>query len=200
MTNATGLPKKHWGWLLAAGMAYVPLGIISMVVPVASSFALTVVLSGVLLGAGVIHLIQAIKLRHESGRLIRFLQSILALVVGAIIFIYPSIGMMGIALTLSFYFLLGAAMQWLLATMMPPGGARGWVYASAVVSFIIGIYIVVTFPMSAFWVPGTLLGIELIFLGFGLIGFALSIREPNKTSRPSKPSKHLRGELQGRPT
>jgi uncharacterized membrane protein HdeD (DUF308 family) len=191
---ATRLGQK-WSWLFAAGLAYVGLGIVALMVPAASSLGLILVLGGFLVAGGIVHLIQAVQLRDKQGGLVRFLQSIVALAIGAFVLWHPGVGMLGITLALSFYFLVSAVMQWLLAWAMPMGSARGWFYMGVAVSFMFGVYIILTLPISAFWVPGTLLGIEFLFSGSGLIGLAIATRKLYRKSigLDNKTSSHFSG-------
>ncbi|MGZ3745081.1 MAG: HdeD family acid-resistance protein [Pseudobdellovibrionaceae bacterium] len=201
LDEATSVLGRNWGWMFAAGVAYICLGVFALLVPTASTIGLTFALACLFIATGIIQFVHAVKLRHEQGGVMRFLQSLLAIVAGVLIFLYPGIGMYGISLTLSFYFFIGAAMHWILAQAIAPGRARMWVYLSAIASFALGFYIVFTFPISALWVPGTLLGIEFLFSGTGLVGLAWAIRklyreskglnEPQKSStfwRPTSPS------------
>jgi len=176
LEEATSFLGKHWGWMLTAGILYIVLGLVALSLPVASTFGLTIALGAMWTVYGVVHLLQAIKLRHEQGGLMRFMQSLLALAAGLVMVLSPGIGMLSISLILSFYFFMGAVMQWMLARSVAPGGARVWVYLSSLASLLLGLYILFTFPVSALWVPGTLLGIEFVFSGVSLSGFAVSVR------------------------
>lgn len=180
LKDATASMGRHWGWMLAGGIAYVILGIVALSVPVASTVGLTYAIAAILVVSGVVNFIQAFKLRHEQGGLIRFLQSVLALAVGVFIFAYPGLGMLGLTIAMAFYFLVGSTMHWILAGAMAKGSPRGWLFVSAICSFVLGIYIIFTFPISALWVPGTLLGIEFLFSGASLIGLAFAARKLHK--------------------
>jgi aquaporin Z len=163
---------QHWGWILATGIVYVLLGFWAISLPVASTVGLTIGLAAVLIVGGIVRLVQAIRLRHRHGMALRFFQSALAIVVGGLMLRYPSGGMMFIALSLSFYFFTSAVTQWIFFSAAKPYQGRWWGIASSIVSFILGVFIILTFPFSALWVPGTFLGIDLIFAGAGMMGFS----------------------------
>jgi uncharacterized membrane protein HdeD (DUF308 family) len=48
---------------------------------------------------------------------------------------------------------------------------------SAALSIVLGIVIVAGLPITALWVPGTLLGIELVFFGLALFMLAGALRK-----------------------
>ena len=183
LEEATAALGKHWGWLLAIGIAYVVLGVVSLTVPWATTLGLTFALAGFFVASGILMMIHAIRTRREQGALIRFLQSILALALGAIMFWWPGLGMLGITLALSFYFLVDGALHWIFASAMAPGHARRWTYVSAITAFVLGVYIIMTFPISALWVPGILLGINFLTSGAGLIGLAFTTRKLNRAAQ-----------------
>jgi uncharacterized membrane protein HdeD (DUF308 family) len=166
--------SNHWGWMLAASLCFIILGTVAFSMPLASSIGVTYGIAGLFLAGGAVHLIQAIQLSRKRGSLTRFFQSILSLVVGGLILRYPEGGMLSIAVALSFYFFISAAAQFILATSLR--AYQGWGYLGALISFSLGVYIIFTFPFSAMWVPGTLLGVDLVFAGATLMGLAFTLR------------------------
>lgn len=174
--GTTGL-GKNWGWLLAAGLAFILFGVVAISWPIASTFGLAVALASVLAITGVLLMIQAVKMRFEHGAPMRFVHALLLLLTGGVIFFYPGIGMLGISVMLTAYFFLGAVVQWLAAQALAPDRARIWVYLNSLASFLLGIYMLFTFPVSVLWVPGMLLGIEFLIHGGGLIGLAWVVRK-----------------------
>src|SRR3981189_2246185 len=98
LDEATSVLGRYWGWMLAAGIAYICLGIFALTFPIASTIGLTFALACLFIATGIVQLIHGVKLRHEQGGVMRFLQSLLAIVAGVWIFLYPGIGMYGISL------------------------------------------------------------------------------------------------------
>jgi len=168
--------SQHWGWILFFGILYLILGLIAFLMPVASSIALAATMGALLAISGVIQLFHAVQLRHESGSGGRFFQSILALVAGGLMLIYPGVGIFSIAITLAFYFFLSAFSKWVMAYSVRPNKGWGWILTSSICSFILGAYIVASLPVSALWVPGTLLGIDFVVAGLSLIRVSTELR------------------------
>lgn len=166
----------RWGWLMVTGLLFVLLGMTALFSPVATTVGLTFAIASLLLAAGAVLLVQAFRLRGHHGAGVRFIQAALAVVAGLMIFFYPIGGMSGIALVLAFYFFISSALHWILSSLMEPFQVRVWGRISAVASFLLGVYIIFSFPFSALWVPGALLGVDLVFNGIGLIGFSLSVK------------------------
>lgn len=172
--------SQHWGWVLGFGCLYLLLGVIAFATPVASSIALATTLGALLFVSGIIQLIHAIQLRHESGSGGRFFQSILSLVAGGLMLRYPNVGLLSVAITLAFYFFLGAFSKWVMAFAVRPNKGWIWILASAIASIILGGYIVANLPLSALWIPGVLLGIDFVIAGLSMIRLSTALRQLSK--------------------
>jgi uncharacterized membrane protein HdeD (DUF308 family) len=181
--------SRQWGWVIAMGIVSMILGVIALYQPYVSTLGLTLTL-GVLLGiGGIAELVQAVRLRRARGSVARFIYAAVALVAGFLMLRNPGAGMLSVAIVLSFYFLVSAAAKGALAIAMR--GMRGsWLMMlSALASFFIGVVMIWTFPISALWVPGMLLGIDLIFGGSMAFGYGLTLRRAYKelTARGAAP-------------
>lgn len=173
------LSSKNWGWLLAIGILLVLLGIVALAMPIASTASLMVAVASLLVVGGIIHLVNAFKLRHFHGSFLRFFQAIIAIIGGALMFRYPAGGMLSIAVLLSFYFFSSAAFQLVLSSSQETQGGI-WGFIGATLSFLLGLYIVMSFPFSALWVPGVVLAIEFIYSGAAMIAVAASVRKVDR--------------------
>lgn len=169
---------RNWGWILAAGISYVILGFAALNWPITSTVTLTFALGVLLVASGVIQAVHAIQLWDHVGSAWRVCQAIVAMAAGVLMLRFPGAGMVGIAIVMSFYFFLVASAKIVLASNMRSldGWSWGWVVLSAGASFLLGIYTIVTLPLAALWVPGFLLGIDLVIQGASLIGASMDLR------------------------
>lgn len=166
----------HWLGICVTGILLILCGAAAFALPIASTLSVNFGLAALLTAGGVVWLFQAVRLRRRRGTVVRIVQSVLAILVGGMIFKYPSGGILSVSLALSFYFFISAAAQFLLATAMRPLPGWWWGYVAAATSFLLGLYIVVTFPFSALWIPGALVGVELVVAGVSLVAFAIQLR------------------------
>jgi uncharacterized membrane protein HdeD (DUF308 family) len=160
---------KSWKWSFTIGLLIIVVGVFSITMPVVSTVGLTYGLATVLIISGVLHLIHSLKLKP--------VHSIVAIVIGLLMLRFPGQGMLGIAYALSFYFFIRAATLWLFFYYLTRNPYRTWGLLTAVLSFALGVFIILTFPFSALWIPGVVLGIDLIFSGTTMIGSAISTRK-----------------------
>jgi uncharacterized membrane protein HdeD (DUF308 family) len=171
---------KSWGWFLAGGIAYIILGIIAFSYPVASTVGLILALGVMFLVGGAIELIHTVQMRKEIGTGWRLFDSLISLAAGVLLLRYPGGGMIGLAIAMIFYFFMSAAAKTVVAFGTRPLPGSGWAFVSAIASFVLGIYMIAQFPVSAFWVPGLLLGINFVFHGVSMVGFSGSVRKLHK--------------------
>jgi uncharacterized membrane protein HdeD (DUF308 family) len=167
---------RSWGWLTAGGIVFILLGMAAYLWPVASTLALTVALGWLFVAGGLLRVAQAIQFRREIGTGWRVFDALLSLAAGVLLLRYPAGGMLAIAIAMTFYFFMSAVLKATVAYAARPLAGSGWALVSAIASFALGVYMIATFPVSALWVPGILLGIDFVIYGASLIGFSFNLR------------------------
>lgn len=168
---------RNWGWLLAAGICFVALGVAAYVWPVSSTISITLGLGVLFVIGGFIRVAEALQLRNEIGSGWRVFDAFLCLAAGILLLRFPGAGMVAITMALVFFFFMSATAKTVFAYSTRPLPGSGWAFVSAMVSLGLGIYMIATFPISALWIPGALLGIEFVIYGVCLIGFSFSVRK-----------------------
>jgi uncharacterized membrane protein HdeD (DUF308 family) len=170
----------NWGWLLALGILLVFMGTIGLGMTFWLTLATVFIFGIFLLVAGVLQLVQAIKCR--GWRSIFWHAGIGFLYVVAGIDIIDDPLRASAFLTL----LLGAALigigivRMIIAFQWRHFKNWGWPFIGGLAAIILGIFIVAHWPISAFWVIGLYVSIEMIFSGWSYIIIALGAREMAK--------------------
>jgi uncharacterized membrane protein HdeD (DUF308 family) len=181
---------ENWGWFLLSGISLIILGIAAYVWPVASTVTLTLALGWVFIVGGLVRIVQAIQLRQHIGTGWQVFDALLSLAAGVLLLRYPGGGMFAVAVAMTFFFFMSAVTKGTVAFATRPLPGSGWALVSAIVSLALGIYMIATFPVSALWVPGALLGIDFVIYGISMIGFSFSVKKLH----------HEIGETERRPT
>jgi uncharacterized membrane protein HdeD (DUF308 family) len=171
---------KNWGWLLGGGVASIILGVAAFTWPERSTVGLIFALGWFFLIGGFVRIAQAIQLRNEIGTGWRVFDSILSLAAGVLLLRYPGGGMFAVTIAMTFFFFMSAVSKSTVAFATRPHPGSGWAFVSAVASFALGIYMLLTFPVSALWVPGALLGIDFVIYGISLTGVSFKLRDLHK--------------------
>lgn len=171
--DGLGMPRK--GLILTEGVILAILGTLSLVWPVLSTFGLEILLGWLLLIGGAVQGYRAFQSKGESGFWGTFFLSILFLLFGILWLVYPVAGVISLGLFLLFFFLLEGISQIVLAFELRHFSGWGWLLTNGFLSLIMAGIIWSGWPVSAFWVPGLLFGINLIFSGATLFFFGLKL-------------------------
>jgi uncharacterized membrane protein HdeD (DUF308 family) len=174
--------RRHARSLKIQGALIAILGVIAIVLPVVATIALTLVLGALLLVFGVAELVRAVRAwRRERGGWHEglgwaLLQAVAGIVAGAIMLFDPFAGAISLTLILGIFLLVAGALKAVIAWRLRPAKGWGWMAFSAALSIVLGVMIIAGLPLSGLLVPGTFLGIELVFFGTALfmIGRALT--------------------------
>jgi uncharacterized membrane protein HdeD (DUF308 family) len=126
--------------------------------------------------ASVIEIAQAIMVGHWAGFFYHLLAAVLFGVVGLIIVTRPTISAEVVTVFMAMFFLIGGLFQ-LIASVALALPGWGWQAADGIITFVLGVLVLVEWPASGLWLIGLFVGIDLIFYGFGWIALALGLRQ-----------------------
>jgi uncharacterized membrane protein HdeD (DUF308 family) len=181
--------RRHWWLFLLLGILLVLGGTVAIAYPLMSSLGAVMVLGIVLIVTGVFTIIGAFWAGKWSALLLQLLVGILYLMAGMAIRDAPvestAVATMFIA---AFFIVVGAfRIVVALAERFPQWG---WALLNGVVTLLAGVIIYDTFPASALWVIGLLVGLELLFNGWTWIMLSFVIRRSpeNEEGAPEQTS------------
>jgi uncharacterized membrane protein HdeD (DUF308 family) len=173
---------RHWGWLLALGLVQLCGGMFSLALPVVASIFAAALVGWLLLFSAVAHIIHAFKVRAWRGFALHLLGALAFGAAGVLIVFDPLRGAISLTLVIAWLFLADSVIRSILAVRLRPHDGWGWFLASAIMSFVVGLLLLLGWPATGFWTLGTLLGIDLIFSGVSYI--FLSVAARRKTRSP----------------
>lgn len=168
--------RRNSGWLLAAGIALIVLGVLGLGAVGLLSIASAVWFGAMIFVGGVIMLVQAFRNSGWKSRLMHVLIGLLYLAVGVMTFINPIVATVSLTLLAGAAFVATGIFRIVVAFQTRPMPAWIWVLVSGLLSLALGALILMQWPTSSRWVLGTLLAIELIFQGWACIALARAIR------------------------
>jgi uncharacterized membrane protein HdeD (DUF308 family) len=168
--------KQHSLWYLIQGGLMVLAGILALVYPVASSFAAVFLLGCVLIVSGVVQGISLIDARAVPHFWLQLVSVVLSVIVGILLIRHRGAGLLAITLLLLVYFMVEGIAKVIFALTIRPFPNWGWVLASGIVGILLAFYLWASFPVTAIWLLGVLLGIQLICEGAALFYLAWQVR------------------------
>jgi uncharacterized membrane protein HdeD (DUF308 family) len=180
LPNLNEPEEKIWNWLLGTGLFTIVLGIAAILLPFVATLTIEALLAVIFIIAGITNILYAFQSRHSKGLGLRLLAGILYGLAGIILLAFPLKGALTLTLLLAILFMIAGAFKIALALHLRPIPSWGWLMFSGTVSASLGILIWMGLPDTAKWAIGLLVGIELLFSGWAMMMFALSIREDAK--------------------
>ncbi len=169
--ESEGVHKK-WGWFFALGILLVLLGLAVM----GSAYQATVfsvfVFGVLLLGAGIVQIVQAIFAKSWHGFFPSLILSILYIVTGLLCIANP----VQAALSLTFFiaaFCFFSGLVKMSVALFMKFERWGWVFFNGLVTFILGALIYSEWPVSGLWLIGTFVGIDILLTGCSWIALSL---------------------------
>ena len=156
--------------LTILGIAVVILGTLSLLAPLMTGLTISVLVGVLLLAAGVARMVWAFGAGSFGRGLLAFLIGALSVAAGLLMISQPLLGLATIALVLAAYFVVDGAVEIAAAFSARPRSGWGWLLAGGIASLLLGIFIYAQWPLSGIWAVGVLVGIRLLFAGWGMIG------------------------------
>ena len=172
-------PRSRWV-LIVLGIVCLIAGIVALAMPFLASITAAVLLGWVLVASGAVGLFTAFR-RSDGWRMASaFALALISLVAGILIVIQPVTGILAITSLVVAYFAISGVLR-IYYGVRNLGDGGGWMLAIGVLSLILAVMLFFGYPFNAAWVPGVLLGLDLVILGAMQVVFGL--REGRATQR-----------------
>jgi uncharacterized membrane protein HdeD (DUF308 family) len=174
--NMKEMMKRSWSWMLGLGILFVVLGSVGLSMVVGITLASMFFLGVLLVIAGVSQIIDVIKSKHWDGAFLHTLIAVLYLAGGGLIIYDPLLASSLITAALAgVLVVIGVARIWM-AMLLGAREGWGWFFISGLSALMLGIIILLQWPISGMWFIGLMMSIELIISGWTYIFLAISIR------------------------
>jgi len=166
---------RHWGWLLTFGLLTLLWGMFAVAYSVFFTVVSVFAIAWLLIIGGVIETVQALR-HHGQGHLALYvLEGVLAIVVGLLLLRSPQAGALILTLLLAAYFIVAGIFRIVAAVSLHLPN-WGWMLFSGILTLALGVIVWGGWPVTAFWVLGIFVGVNLIFMGVARIMLALALR------------------------
>ncbi|WP_293795716.1 HdeD family acid-resistance protein [uncultured Bosea sp.] len=168
--------RRNSGWLLAAGIALVILGILGLGAVTMLSLASAIWFGAMILVGGIVVLVDAFRHQGWKSRVLHILIGLLYVAIGLMTFANPLLATASLTLLAGAALVATGVLRLVVAFQNRELPAWGWIAFSGALSLLLGGMILAQWPGSSLWVLGTFLAIELIFQGWATIALARAIR------------------------
>ena len=169
--------KRYSLWYLIQGGLLIAAGVLAIIYPVLFSAAVVVLLGWLLIISGAVQGLSLIGARHVPHFWLQLISVILAVLIGCLFLRDPAQGLMTIALLLIVFFMIEGISKVVFALTIRPFPNWGWVLASGLVGILLALILWANLPVTALWLVGVLLGINLISVGAAIGYLAWQVRQ-----------------------
>jgi uncharacterized membrane protein HdeD (DUF308 family) len=168
--------RRHWGWMLAFGILMVLLGMIGLAMATTLTVASVLVFGALLVVGGIAQSIEAFRAAGWKSRALHVFIALVYIAAGVLALYDPVAASLSLTLFIAAMLLVVGALRVAMAFQMRPVRGWGWVLAGGVMSLLLGIAIIVQWPVSGLLAIGLFVALELMIAGWSGILFALAAR------------------------
>ena len=169
--------RRYSLWYLVQGVLLMAAGFLAIIYPAISSVAVIVLLGWLLIISGALQGISLIGAGQVPHFWLQLISVILAVLIGFLFLRDPEQGLLTITLLLIVFFMIEGISKIVFALTIRPFPNWGWVLASGLVGIALSVLLWASLPVTALWLIGLLMGIELISIGAATAYMAWKIRQ-----------------------
>jgi uncharacterized membrane protein HdeD (DUF308 family) len=163
-------------WSLVLSVLMIGAGVLAIGLPMVAGIAVGALVAWLLLFSGVLHLVFAWR-SHAAGAVVwEILLGVVYGAIGVYLLVYPLVELASLTLAVAIYLCAEAVLEFVLWFQHRPSAGRGWLLFDAIVTLVLALMIASTWPSSATWVIGTLVGISMFFSGISRLVLTLAVR------------------------
>lgn len=169
--------KRHSIWYLIQGVLLMLAGLAAIIFPLISSLTVILTLGWLLILSGVVQGFSLIGARHVPHFWLQLISVILAILVGVLFLRDPGQALLTTTLLLIVFFMIEGISKVVFSLTIRPFPNWGWVCASGLVGIVLSLLLWASLPVTAVWLIGVMLGIQLISVGAAVFYLAWQVRQ-----------------------
>ena len=163
-------------WSVVLSLLMIVAGVLAICVPVIAGVAITALVGWVLIFSGLLHLGFAWRAGRAAGVIWEILLGIVYGAIGFYLLANPAAGLASLTLAIALYLLIEGVLEFVLSFQLRPAPGSGWLLVDGAITLLLAVMIWSTWPSSATWVVGTLIGISMLFSGITRLMLSLAVR------------------------
>ncbi len=174
------------GFLIFEGLLFLFLGFFALSVPQFFTLGLELIIGWLFIIAGISQGYRAIKATGYFYWVPLAVSALLYLVVGVLMLVYPLRGMLTLTMLVTFFFICDGVIKITRGIQLRNlNNNWGWLVFNGLISLVMAGIIITGWPITAVWVIGLLIGINMVFFGITLLflGFKGSTQNSDYKAR-----------------
>lgn len=163
-------------WSIVLSVLMIVAGVTAIGLPMIAGVAITALVAWLLIFNGVLHLAFAWRSGRVSAIVWEILLGIVYGGIGFYVLANPAAGLASLTLALAIYLLFEGVLEFALSFQLRPAPGSGWLLIDGIVTLLLAVMIWSTWPSSAAWVVGTLVGISMLLSGVTRLMLTMAVR------------------------
>ncbi len=163
-------------WSIVLSVLMIAAGVLALAVPWIAGIAVTAFVGWLLLFSGGCHLVFAWRSSTARAVIWEVLLGIVYGLVGLYLLARPLAGLASLTLALAVYLFVAAVLEFVLAYQHRGTRGSGWLFLDGIVALVLAAMISATWPFSAAWAPGVLVGVSMLFGGISRLMLTQALR------------------------
>ena len=168
--------KRVTGLAILWAVILIICGIFSLALPMIAGISTAIVLSVLIIFAGVIHLTTAPVSGGFGGYLWRTLVGIVYIIGGIWLFMHPILGLVSFTFVLGFVFLIEGFLAIISFFQARKTTGSSWLLFDGIITLLLAFLILDRWPSSAAWAIATIVGVNLLISGITRLMALLTAR------------------------
>jgi uncharacterized membrane protein HdeD (DUF308 family) len=168
--------RRVTGWSIALSVLMIIAGLLAIASPFLAGIAITRVVGWLLLFSGGLHFVYAFRGGGVTAVLWEILLAVVYVIAGLYILANTAIGLAALTFAIAFFLFAEAIIAFVQSYMMRHQRGSGWLLFSGIITLLLVLMILSTWPASKAWVVGTLVGVSMLFSGISRLMLSTAVR------------------------
>ena len=173
---AADIAKKAVGWSIFVSVIMIVAGLLAIALPLEAGIAVNLFVAWMLVFAAIAHFVFAWYTRRTGSILLKVLLGVLYLAVAFYLLDHPARGLATLTAALAFYLLIEGVAEIILYFQHRAANGASWFLINGIITIVLGGMLWATWPSSAEWAIGTLVGVSIFFSGVSRLMISLAAR------------------------
>jgi uncharacterized membrane protein HdeD (DUF308 family) len=163
-------------WSIVLSALMMATGVLAIGIPMIAGVAVTAVVGWLLLFSGLFHLAFAWRAGRPDAVVWQILLGLVYGAIGFYVIATPVAGLESLTLAIALYLFIEGVLEFVLWSRLRSIPGSGWLMVDGIITLGLAVMIWSTWPSSAVWVVGTLIGISMLFSGITRLMLSIAAR------------------------
>jgi len=163
-------------WSIVLSLLMIVTGFVAIAAPMVAGVAITAIVGWLLVLSGAMHLLFGWRGGRPAAIVWEILLGIVYALIGVYLLGHPMAGLASLTLAIAVFLSMEGVLELILSFRLRPGRGSSWLLLDGIITLVLAVMIWSTWPSSAVWVIGTLIGVSMLFSGFTRLMLSIEVR------------------------